>query len=37
MSHHFWKGKGNTVLVYSNLSDWHTILEAQPMELDYVE
>ncbi len=37
MSHHFWKGKGNTESVYSNLSDWHATLEAQSMELDYVE
>ena len=37
MNHHFWKGKGNTVLMYTNLSDWHATLEAQPMELDYVE
>jgi hypothetical protein len=37
MNHHFWKDKGNTVLVYSNPSDWYATLEAQPMELDYVE
>ena len=37
MNHHFWKGKGNTVLVYSTLSDRLATLETQLMELDYVE
>jgi hypothetical protein len=37
MNPNFWKGEGNSVLVYSNLSNRYATLEPQLKELGYVE